>query len=100
MSKYRLSKKAIIDLKNIWDYTYDKWSEYQSDIYYHMLIESFDKVSKNPKSGKKYSMIIDDLKGYKAGSHIIFYRETKEGLIEILRILHEQMDLKKRMKEK
>jgi len=98
MSKYRLSKKAIIDLKNIWDYTYDKWSEYQSDIYYHMLIESFDKVSKNPKSGKKYSMIIDDLKGYKAGRHIIFYRLTNASYIEITRILHEQMDLKNHMK--
>lgn len=100
MGKYRLSKKAITDFKNIWNYTFDKWSESQADKYYQMLIESFNEISKNPELGKNYSMIIDDLKGYKAGRHIIFYIETEEGLVDILRILHEQMDLKNRITEK
>lgn len=31
---------------------------------------------------------------FKAGSYIIFYRKTEENEVEIIRILHEQMDLK------
>jgi toxin ParE1/3/4 len=100
MANYRLSKKAIFDLKSIWEYTFERWSENQADKYYQMLIECFDEVSSNPKSGKSYSIVFDDLKGYKAGRHVIFYIETEEGFIDILRILHERMDLKNRMKEK
>lgn len=100
MVKYRLSKKAVIDLKNIWNYTFEKWSETQADKYYKMLIESFKEISKNSELGKKYSIIFEDLKGYKAGRHIVFYFERAEGIIEIVRILHEQMDLKNRLKEK
>lgn len=98
MPEYFLSKKAISDLKNIWNYTYEKWSENQADKYYQMLIEGFKEVSKNPNSGKEYSIILDNLRGYKAGRHIIFYRETEEGIVEIIRILHEKMDLRNRVK--
>ena len=100
MFKYNLSKKAINDLKNIWNYTYEKWSEDQADKYYRMLIDSFNEILKSPESGKRYPIIFEELKGYKAGRHIIFYFEKPEGIIEIVRILHEQMDLKNRMKEK
>jgi len=98
MPEYYLSKKAISDLKEIWNYTCEKWSENQADKYYQMLIDSFDEVSWNPKSGKDYSVIMDNLKGHKAGRHIIFYLETVEGMVEIIRVLHEQMDLKNRLK--
>jgi len=100
MFKYNLSKKAILDLKIIWNYTYEKWSENQADKYYRMLTDSFIEISKSPESGKRYPLIFEDLKGYKVGKHIIFYFEKADGIIEIVRILHEQMDLKNRMKEK
>lgn len=100
MPEYYLSKKAISDIKNIWNYTCEKWSENQADKYYQMLIESFNEVSRNPKSGKDYFVIMDNLKGQKAGRHIIFYLETEAGMVKIIRVLPEQMDLKDRMKEK
>lgn len=37
---------------------------------------------------------------FKAGRHIIFYRKRTETKVEIIRILHEQMDLKNRILEK
>jgi len=43
---------------------------------------------------------VEALLGFKAGRHIIFYREIGENEIEIIRILHEQMDLKNRIEEK
>jgi len=39
MAKYRLSNKAVEDLANIWEYTYQTWSEKQADKYYRFLLE-------------------------------------------------------------
>jgi plasmid stabilization system protein ParE len=45
-------------------------------------------------SGKNYSLVSENLLGYKAGRHIVFYRKNEENPVEITRILLEQMDLK------
>jgi len=39
------------------------------------------------------------LRGLKVGRHIIFYRKLDDNMVEITRILHEQMDLKSKMNE-
>lgn len=77
-----------------------KWSENQADKYYQLLIDHFNKIANNPDLGKSYSGVIDNLLGFKVGRHIIFYRMIKDDEIEIARIIHEQMDLKNRTKEK
>jgi len=99
MGNYFLSNKAVEDLSNIWDYTYETWSENQADKYYELLIDVCKMVSKNPKNGKNYDEIDPTIWGYRASHHIIFYRITKENEIEILRILHQNMDLKNRIRD-
>jgi len=100
MARYRFTNKAVDDLTQIWNYTLIKWSENQADIYYHMLIENCKEIASNPDLGKNYSEIAPSLLGFKSGRHIIFYRKIDENEIEIIRIIHEQMDLKNRIKEK
>ena len=94
MAKYKLTIKAVDDLSNIWNYTLEMWSEKQADKYYNMLVDSFNEIARNPKLGKNYSDIIENILGIRVGRHIIFYRKTQDYEIEITRILHEQMDLK------
>jgi len=100
MARYRFTNKAVEDLTLIWNYTLNKWSENQADIYYRMLLENCRKLAGTPGLGKNYSEVTQNLMGFKAGRHIIFYRTVEEDEIEIIRILHEQMDLKNRIKEK
>ena len=100
MAKYNLTNKAVDDLTQIWNFTFDEWSESQADKYYHMLLDNCEEIAKCPDLGKNYSDVIENLLGFKAGRHIIFYRRIEENEIEITRILHEQMDLKNRIKEK
>lgn len=100
MADFRLTKKAIEDLSGIWNYTYENWSENQADIYYQLLVDSFREIANRPAIGKDYSIIIDQLKGVKVGRHIVFYQELTEQSVAIIRILHEQMDLKIRIFEK
>lgn len=96
---YYFTKKAIEDLTNIWNYTYEEWSERQADKYYRMLIENCKEIAANPELGKDYSEISPNLFGFKATRHIIFYRKISTNEIEITRILHVSMDLKNRMSE-
>jgi toxin ParE1/3/4 len=100
MAKYKLTNKAVDDLAQIWNYTFDKWSESQADKYYFMLLGNCQEVANSPDSGKNYSEVAENLFGFRSGRHIIFYRKIEESEIEISRILHEQMDLKHRIKEK
>jgi len=99
MAKYLLTNKAIEDLSDIWNYTYDKWSERQADFYYQMLIENCQEISDKPDIGKNYEGILSLLFGLRAGRHIIFYRKLNQNEVEITRILHQKMDLKNRILE-
>jgi toxin ParE1/3/4 len=99
MANYFLSHKAMADLSEIWNYTFDIWSENQADKYYKDLIGGCNNISENSKIGKCYDEIDKDIFGFRAGNHIIFYRLTPDNKIEILRILHQNMDLKNRIKE-
>lgn len=100
MAKYRLTNKAVEDLSDIWNYTFDEWSERQADDYYNMLISSCKKIATNPNLfGKRYDEIFNGLRAFKAGKHLLFYRILDNGEVEIIRILHERMDLRNRMNE-
>ena len=97
MAKYRITNKAIKDLEDIWNYTLETWSERQADMYYEMLINSCQHIADNPTCGKSYNEITEDLSGFIAKKHIIFYRLVTHGEIEIVRILHGSMDLKNKL---
>ncbi len=100
MARFIVTNKAVEDLTNIWNYTFVNWSENQADIYYKLIIESFQEIAKNPKIGKHYSIVEKDIMGYKVNKHIVFYRliSEDENTIEITRILHSMMDIKLRIK--
>lgn len=91
---YKISKQAEIDLENIWLYTFEEWSIYQADYYFDLIMDEIEYISKNPKTGEDYNEI---RKGYfrsRVKSHFIFYKiNLKEENIEIIRILHQQMDI-------
>ncbi len=99
MAKVIFRQKAIDDLNNIWNYTFEKWSEKQADKYYTILKMACNGIGENPEIGKKYNGIKDNLLGFKSGLHIIFYLQLSNDKVEIIRILHERMDLKNRILE-
>ena len=99
MAKVIFRQEAIDDLNNIWDYTFEQWSENQADKYYSTLRFACTEIGENPDIGKEYTEIRKDLLGLKSGKHIIFYHLTSEDEIEVIRILHERMDLKNRLTE-
>ncbi len=99
MAKYALSNKALDDLSKIWEYTYEAWSELQAEKYYYMLLDTCQDLADGNLSGKSYAEINAEIFGFLSGQHIIFYRKPKGTGIEVARILHARMDLKKRFQE-
>jgi len=99
MAKYSLSNKAVDDLSAIWNYTFETWSEHQADKYYEMLVNFCQRLADDPTLGKQYAEITEDLLGFRTGKHVIFYRIVSAKEIEVIRILHERMDLKNRVQE-
>jgi Plasmid stabilisation system protein. len=67
--------------------------------YYDELISNCQEIADNSDSGKNYEGISKQLFGMKANRHILFYRTLSKDYVEITRILHERMDLKKRIAE-
>lgn len=98
MAGFKFTNSAVKDLSDIWNYTFDTWSESQADKYYKLLLNACSTIAKKPEIRKVYPEIYTDLKGKLTSKHIIFYRVLEDQSIEITRILHERMDLKNKFK--
>ncbi len=91
---YKVSQEAAKELEKIWRYTLETWSADQANRYLSLLFHEIDYLCVKPESGIAYSHI---RKGYfksKVKSHLIFYKvNPKKKELEIIRILHEMMDV-------
>ena len=92
MRKLRFTNKAVEDLSSIWRYTFQEWSEKQADEYYEICNRI---LGESIVLNRSYDEIAEDLYGFKAGHHLIFYRELPNCDVSVIRILHERMDLKR-----
>ena len=97
-NQYRISKQAIDDLNDIWVYTFYKWSKVQADRYYDLIIGEIEFIADNFMTGKSAEQTRKNYRVTKIKSHLIFYRKVDNEFVEIVRILHQRMDIKKRLK--
>lgn len=96
--KTTISKEALNDLEKIWLYTYETWSFEQADRYINLLMDEIDYISANPKSGKDFSHVRKGYYRIKVRSHFIFYKiYLNKNELEIIRILHQQMDFESQL---
>ena len=97
--KYRISEKAIEDIEKIWIYTFENWSVEQADRYYNLIIDEIEFVAENFMSGKSMDYIKRGYRASKVKSHLIFFRKAEDDKIEVIRILHQVMDLENRLND-
>jgi toxin ParE1/3/4 len=97
---YKLSRKAEEDLEDIWLYTLETWSKEQADRYLSLIFDEIEFLTANPKTGQDFDHIRKNYRYSKVKSHLIFYKHKKsEDVIEVIRILHERMNLENRIIE-
>jgi toxin ParE1/3/4 len=98
--RYRLSRKAEEDLEEIWLYTLENWSKEQADRYLSLIFDEIDFLFINPKTGQDFNHIRKNYRYSKVKSHLIFYQHKRShAVIEVIRILHERMDIESRINE-
>ena len=97
MLDYTISKRALIDLEEIWVHAFENWSLEQADRYYNLIISEIEYICKHPYAGKLYSVIKEGYRASKVKSHLIFYKLSSTKNIEVIRILHDRMDIKQRI---
>ena len=97
-NKYRISQQAIEDLDKIWIYTLNKWSKEQADRYYDLIIAEIEFIADHYLIGKSAEQTRKNYRVTKIKSHLIFYRKVDNEIVEIVRVLHQRMDIKKRLK--
>jgi toxin ParE1/3/4 len=97
---YKISVKASEDIEDIWLYTFENWSLEQADRYVNLILDEIEYLAVNPTSGKDFNHIRQNYRCSKVKSHLIFYRlSNTQSDIEIIRVLHQRMDIENRLAE-
>lgn len=98
-SQYFIRKKALEDLERIWIYTAKHWSLKQADRYYKLIIDEIEFVADHFMSGKSLEHLKHGYRSTIVKSHIIFYKKAEDDKVEIVRILHQRMDIENQLDE-
>ena len=96
MTLYVLSPRAQADLDDIWTFTTNRWSAAQAELYIRQIQSDIETVAALPEIGRACDEIRRGYRGYRTGSHLIFYRLT-DGGIDVVRILHARMDFRRHL---
>ena len=98
MNVFLLSPAARADLDEIWEYTTRRWGTEQGERYIRDVIAACQALAEGRRRGRA----IDEIrKGYcklAVGTHFLFYRLAKDGSIDVVRILHQRMDIPDRLR--
>lgn len=97
MAEYIISEKALEDLNNIWIYTAENWSVDQANRYYNSIVDEIEYVSDNFETANDFGNVKKNYKYSKVKSHLMFYKKTENTVMEVVRILHERMDIRNRI---
>lgn len=89
---WRISLAATNDLESIWLYSRHVWSERQADRYCRSIMDEINAICSQPYAGVNYGHVRTGYYASKVKSHLIFYR-IKCDQLEVVRILHERMDI-------
>jgi toxin ParE1/3/4 len=95
---FEISKLALEDLENIWEYTVEQWSKEQANKYYNEVFSVIGKICENSDTRKPIDEIKKGHRRTNVNSHMILYK-VKGTTIYIDRILHQKMDIDKHLNE-
>jgi toxin ParE1/3/4 len=99
MTTFTLTLRAKSDLKFIAKFTEDRWGRVQRNIYIKQFDEAFHMLAGSPSMGKNCDFIRSGYHKFPQGSHIIFYKIVPNRTLEIIRILHKNMDVTSRLSD-
>lgn len=99
MSEYIISEKALEDINKIWIYTVENWSLEQADRYYNLIVDEIEYIAKNFEMARDFGSIRKSYRFSKVKSHLVFFKKNKNNEIEVIRVLHEKMNIESKLEK-
>lgn len=99
-ARYELTPAAKEDVRGIWLYTAAQWGERQADRYAGLLEAGFRKIASRRAVSRAFSQRYPHVRVTRCEHHYIFYVHPDGQPPRILAVLHEQMDLVARLRER
>jgi len=93
MSEFVLSPAAQADLGHIWDSTARHWGADQGDRYVFAIRDACEALANGSRRGRAIDAVRAGYWKLPMGSHFLFCRVAAGGVVEVVRILHQQMDV-------
>jgi toxin ParE1/3/4 len=97
VNRYVLSPAARADLNDIWDYTCQRWSEDQAEVYVREIARAIERVADNPQIGRACDEVRPGYRRHAVGSHTLYYllgdRGGGQPIVDVVRILHKHMNV-------
>ena len=92
MTAFTVSNKAKADLRDIGRYTQRQWGIDQRTKYLSALDSCFHEIAAKHIEGIECSYMRPDYRSWPVGKHVVFFRWLNDGLVEIVRVLHQRME--------
>lgn len=70
---------ARSDLSEIWDYIADD-NETRADAFVDLIDQKFQALASQPKMGRARDELVEGLRSFPVGRHVIFYRVLPGGI--------------------
>lgn len=96
-NEFRISKQTLEDIDRIWLYTLENWSVNQANHYYRLIYQEIEYISEDFESGKNIGKIKSGYRQAKVKSHLIIYTKGNDDVLEIVRVLHQMMNIPNRL---
>jgi len=98
VGKYRLSRLARDQIRDIDRHTLKQFGQYQAKAYHQGLERTFGLLADFPKMGAEVAEILPGLRRFRFQSHIVFYSEAPYGVL-IRAVLHAAQNIRRELFE-
>lgn len=97
MAKILKSPRARADLADIWRASYERWGADQADKYIEETGRAIEALADYPELGADCGWIRDNYRRLTIHRHAVYYI-IDGAKVEIIRVLHDRMDAKARLR--
>lgn len=93
MGSFSLTHAAKADLRNIANFTEQKWGREQRKHYLKGIDDAFHLLADSPSLGVSCDYISPKLRKHPFQSHVIYYDIASATRVLIVRVLHKRIDV-------
>jgi toxin ParE1/3/4 len=103
MARVIHSPRAKRDIIDVLVYTRERWGEGQAHAYGEIIREALVAIIHDPRCGKPCDDVRAGILAYhisqcgRRARHVVFYRVRADGVVEVVRLLHDAMDFERHL---